>query len=101
MKIFMSLAAACLGVTFFLAAQPPAASSSTTSILAPVADRDVTTFKLFKDKDPTGIGSVKVLIRKLDAKEQKYSVDISVGKRRMEKKDIYAGEPILFYADND
>ncbi|MEP7352646.1 MAG: hypothetical protein ABI824_05395 [Acidobacteriota bacterium] len=104
MKIPISLAAACLGVTFFLAAAPqappPTGASAPVAAIAP-GNRDLTTFTLFKDKQPTGIGAIQVMIKKLDANAQKYSVDIWVGTRHMEKKDIYAGEPIVFYAAND
>jgi chromosome segregation ATPase len=69
--------------------------------LRQLGDRDYTQFTIFKTKEPVRLADISVLLKKTDPKSNRYSIQLQVGDRKLEKKDLGVNEPLQFYADRD
>lgn len=61
--------------------------------------RDYFEFDLSKAKMPARIGPLSLHLRKTDVKRQKYTINLIVDDRTIEKKDKTSNEPVQFYQD--
>jgi hypothetical protein len=63
-----------------------------------LGERDIFEFSLNKNsKAPEHVGPIQVLLRKVDTKKFKYTLNVVVDDKSIEKKDKTVGEPIQFY----
>jgi hypothetical protein len=63
-----------------------------------LGERDIFEFNLNKtSKGPQHVGPIQVLLRKVDAKHYKYTLNVVADDKSIEKKDRTVGEPIQFY----
>ncbi len=60
-------------------------------------ERNYLEFDLSKEKQPRRIGDISLLLKKADAKRQRYTVELTVEDSRVEKKDRTVNEPVQFY----
>jgi hypothetical protein len=60
-------------------------------------DRNYYEFTLTKSKHPEKVGPVQLTLTKVDQKKSKYTMNVLVDDRNIEKKDKTAGEPVQFY----
>ncbi len=74
-----------------------ATNSKELSALRQLGERNYFEFDLKKTKAPQKIGDVAVLLKKTDAKKNKYTIDVIADDKRIEKKDKNANEPVQFY----
>jgi hypothetical protein len=65
--------------------------------LKQLGDRTYTEFTLYKRKDPIKLADVSVVLKKADVKSSRYTVELQVDDRKIEKKDKSANEPVQFY----
>jgi hypothetical protein len=65
--------------------------------LKQLGDRTYTEFTLYKRKDPIKLADVSVVLKKADVKSSRYTVELQVDDRKIEKKDRSANEPVQFY----
>lgn len=65
-----------------------------------LGERNYFEFKLGKEaeKKPARVGDITVRLRKVDPKHNKYTVDLLVDDKTVEKKDKTVNEPVQFYA---
>ncbi len=47
------------------------------------------------------LADISVLLKKTDPKSNRYTIELQVGDRKLEKKDLTINEPLQFYADRD
>jgi chromosome segregation ATPase len=69
--------------------------------LRQLGDRTYTEFTIFKRKEPVRLGDITVLLKNVDPKSSRYTVELQVGDRKIEKKDRTVNEPLQFYTDRD
>jgi hypothetical protein len=63
-----------------------------------MGERDIFEFNLSKSaKAPERVGPIQVLLRKVDTKHYKYTLNVVADDKSIEKKDKTVGEPIQFY----
>lgn len=70
------------------------------SALKRLGERNYFEFKLGKEaeKKPARVGDITVRLRKADPKHNRYTVDLLVDDKTVEKKDKSINEPVQFYA---
>jgi chromosome segregation ATPase len=61
-------------------------------------DRNYYEFTLHKGSQPTLVSTVKLQLKKADAKRSKFTLNVSSDDRNIEKKDKNLNEPIQFYS---
>jgi septal ring factor EnvC (AmiA/AmiB activator) len=62
-----------------------------------LGERDIFEFDINKTKDPQHVGPIQVLLRKVDTKRYKYTLNVVADDKSIEKKDKTVGEPVQFY----
>lgn len=62
-----------------------------------LGQRDIFEFTLGKTKKPQRLGPIQIQFRKFDAKHYRYTMDVVVDDKKVEKKDKTIGEPVQFY----
>jgi cell division protein FtsB len=62
-----------------------------------LGQRDIFEFTMGKTKKPQHLGPILVQFRKFDAKHYRYTMDVVVDDKKVEKKDKTIGEPVQFY----
>ncbi len=62
-----------------------------------LGERNFTEFTLGKTKQPQRIGPIQMLLRSVDPKKYKFTVDVYADDKRIEKKDKTVDEPVQFY----
>jgi outer membrane murein-binding lipoprotein Lpp len=63
-----------------------------------LGERDIFEFNLNRaSKGPEHVGPIQVLLRKVDTKKFKYTLNVVADDKSIEKKDKTVGEPIQFY----
>jgi uncharacterized phage infection (PIP) family protein YhgE len=60
-------------------------------------ERNIIEFKVAKTKDFQKIGDISVILRKTDAKKNKFTLDVRADDKLTEKKDRNVNEPLQFY----
>jgi F0F1-type ATP synthase membrane subunit b/b' len=65
--------------------------------LRQLGDRNYFEFNLTKSKEPRRIGDVAVVLKKADAKKNKFTIEVIADDKRVEKKDKNTNEPVQFY----
>jgi hypothetical protein len=60
-------------------------------------ERNIFDFDIGKSKDPQHVGPILVKLKKVDPKKSKYTMDVIVDDKTIEKKDRNALEPVQFY----
>ncbi|HUJ39169.1 MAG TPA: hypothetical protein VLW54_01375 [Candidatus Acidoferrales bacterium] len=60
-------------------------------------ERNIFEFDIKKSKDPVHVGPILIKLKKVDPKRSKYTMDVIVDDRNIEKKDRTALEPVQFY----
>lgn len=78
-----------------------ATNSRELSALKQLGDRSYTEFTLYKTKQPIKVGDVSILLKKADVKANRYTLELQVDDRKVEKKDRSVNEPLQFYVGND
>ncbi len=78
-----------------------ATNSKQIEALKQLGDRDYTEFTLYKTKQPIKVGDISILLKKADVKANRYTLELQVDDRKIEKKDRSANEPLQFYVGND
>ena len=74
-----------------------ATNSRQIDALKRVSDRNYTEFTLYKGKEPVKLADVSILLKKADVKANRYTLELHVDDRKIEKKDRSANEPVQFY----
>src|SRR5580693_8241819 len=63
-----------------------------------LGERDIYEFDLNKsNKGPQHVGPIQIVLRKVDTKRYKYTLNVVADDKSIEKKDKTVGEPIQFY----
>lgn len=75
-----------------------ATNSKELDALKQLGDRNYTEFTLYKGKEPIKLADISILLKKADAKANRYTLELHVDDRKIEKKDRSANEPLQFYA---
>jgi hypothetical protein len=65
--------------------------------LRALGERNYFDFNLSKSKEPQKVGDVAVILKKTDAKRNKYTIEVIADDNRVEKKDKNLNEPVQFY----
>jgi chromosome segregation ATPase len=78
-----------------------ATNSREIGALRQLNDRDYTEFTLYKRKEPIKLDDVSILLKKTDVKANRYSLELLVDDRKIEKKDKDVNEPLQFYVGNN
>jgi F0F1-type ATP synthase membrane subunit b/b' len=65
--------------------------------LRALGERNYFEFSLKKAKEPQRIGDVSVLLKKADAKRNRFTIEVIADDKRVEKKDKNLNEPVQFY----
>ena len=66
------------------------------SALRALGERNYFEFNLRKTKEPQKIGDIKVLLKKADAKKNRYTIELTADDKTVEKKDRTVNEPLQF-----
>ena len=66
------------------------------SALRALGERNIFEFKIAKSKEPQKVGDVAVLLKKADMKKNRYTIEVTVDDKRVEKKDKTINEPVQF-----
>ncbi|MCU1337404.1 MAG: hypothetical protein JWO19_2985 [Bryobacterales bacterium] len=74
-----------------------ATNSTEIDALKQLGDRTYTEFTLYKRKDPIKVADVSILLKKADVKANRYTLELQVDDRKIDKKDKSANEPVQFY----
>ena len=74
-----------------------ATNASELSALRRLGERNYFEFKLGKTKQPQRVGDITLSLKKVDAKKNKYTVDVMADDKLTEKKDKNINEPVQFY----
>ena len=78
-----------------------ATNSREIDALKRLGDRNYTEFTLYKSKDPIKLADISILLKKADVKANRYTLELHVDDRKIEKKDKSANEPLQFYVGHD
>lgn len=62
-----------------------------------IGQREIFEFTLGKTKSPQRVGPIQVMLRKIDAKRYRYTMNVIADDKSIEKKDKTVGEPVQFY----
>jgi hypothetical protein len=62
-----------------------------------LGERNIYEFDLAKNKTPQRIGPIQVVLRKVDTKHFRYTMNVVADDKSIEKKDKTVGEPVQFY----
>jgi F0F1-type ATP synthase membrane subunit b/b' len=73
-----------------------ATNSKDLEALKRLGERNYYEFNLGKAKNPTRIGDIMVQLKKADPKRNRYTVEVTVDDKRIEKKDKTTNEPVQF-----
>ena len=60
-------------------------------------ERNITEFKIYKTKDFQKVGDIAMILRKTDAKKNRFTLEVRADDRITEKKDRNINEPLQFY----
>jgi len=60
-------------------------------------ERNIFDFNISKSKQPQHVGPILILLKKVDPKKSKYTMDVIADDKTIEKKDKNALEPVQFY----
>jgi chromosome segregation ATPase len=74
-----------------------ATNSNELAALKRLGERNYFEFKLGKTKQPQRVGDITLLLKKTDAKKNKYTVDVMADDKLTEKRDKNINEPVQFY----
>ena len=74
-----------------------ATNSREIDALKQLADRTYTEFTLYKGKEPIKLADISILLKKADVKGNRYTLELQVDDRKIEKKDRATNEPVQFY----
>ena len=74
-----------------------ATNSRQIDALKQLGDRNYTEFTLYKGKEPIKLSDISILLKKADVKANRYTLELLVDDRKIEKKDRSANEPVQFY----
>jgi chromosome segregation ATPase len=64
--------------------------------LRQLGERNYTEFKLSKTKDPQKVGDIQLLLKKTDPKKNRFTVEVMVDDKSVEKRDKTVNEPVQF-----
>ena len=78
-----------------------ATNSREVDALRQLGDRNYTEFTLYKGKEPIKLADISILLKKADVKANRYTLELQVDDRKIEKKDRSANEPLQFYVGNE
>jgi septal ring factor EnvC (AmiA/AmiB activator) len=62
-----------------------------------LGERNIFEFNLAKQKNPQRVGPIQVVVKKLDPKHYRYTMNVMADDKSIEKKDKTSGEPVQFY----
>ena len=62
-----------------------------------LGERNIFEFKLTRSKAPQKVGPIQVVLRKVDTKRYRYTMNVVADDKSIEKKDKTVGEPVQFY----
>lgn len=65
--------------------------------LKALGERNYFEFKITKSKAPQKVGDVLLALKKADAKHNRFTVELTVDDKKVEKKDRTVNEPLQFY----
>ena len=68
------------------------------SALRELGDRVYWEFSLPKSGLPQKVGDIQIALKKLDAKRNRYTVDVAIDDKHIEKRDRTINEPVQFYS---
>lgn len=74
-----------------------ATNSKEISALRALGERNIFEFDLKKTKDPVRVGDVAMLLKRVDLKRNRYTIELVADDKRTEKKDKSLNEPVQFY----
>lgn len=74
-----------------------ATNSKEISALRALGERNIFEFDLKKTKDPVRVGDVTMLLKRVDLKRNRYTVELVADDKKTEKKDKTVNEPVQFY----
>jgi chromosome segregation ATPase len=69
--------------------------------LRQLGDRTYVDFTIFKRNDPVRLADITILLKKTDLKANRYTIEMQVSDRKIEKKDRTVNEPLQFYTNHD
>jgi chromosome segregation ATPase len=69
-------------------------------MLRDLGDRNIYEFTLSRTAGAQKVGDIKVELRKVDVKKNRYTVDVLADDKRVEKKDKSTNEPVQFYTSS-
>jgi predicted nucleic acid-binding Zn-ribbon protein len=78
-----------------------ATNSREVDALKQLGDRNYTEFTLYKRKEPIKVADVSILLKKADVKASRYTLELQVDDRKIDKKDRSANEPVQFYVGHN
>jgi hypothetical protein len=65
--------------------------------LRQIGERNYFEFNITKSKEPRRVGDVAILLKKADAKKNRFTIELLADDKRVEKKDKNLNEPVQFY----
>jgi hypothetical protein len=65
--------------------------------LRQLGERNYFEFNIKKSKEPSRIGDVGLVLKKADAKKNRFTIEVMADDKKVEKKDRNTNEPIQFY----
>ena len=65
--------------------------------LRQLGERNYFEFNISKSKEPKRVGDVAILLKKTDAKKNRFTIELMADDKRVEKKDKNLNEPVQFY----
>lgn len=74
-----------------------ATNSKELSALRELGERNYVEFDIEKTDQPQRVGNINVVLRKTDPKRNRYTLDVAVDDKKVEKRDRYINEPVQFY----
>jgi chromosome segregation ATPase len=77
-----------------------ATNSKEVTALRALGERNYYEFNLAKKAGQQRVGDVQLAIKKVDSKKNKYSIDLVVDDKKIEKRDKTVNEPVQFYVSS-
>lgn len=74
-----------------------ATNSKELTALRELGERNYVEFNLKKTNEPQRVGNINVVVRKIDPKRNRYTLDVIADDKKVEKKDKSINEPVQFY----
>jgi len=74
-----------------------ATNSTELSALRALGDRNYFEFVISRNKQAQRVGDITLLLKKADAKRNRFTVEVMADDKRVEKKDKTTNEPVQFY----